>query len=224
MYSSATFSLPFCKTNKDYVIYWPTFVVVSICPNNFRPRRLVRRTTLPGTLAGSVSPAIGVSSSGSIVGGAGQQLTPSLEEVTDVRSGVLGQEEEGQTIPPGTETSEHSEPSEQSIDPLPLKENAQMRLGRPATIEVGERAIETVETKGGETVKQQHKDAQQQEPELALLPQCYSSPTADPSQGSWKKVDGGVGMSPTTGKHIGRCVGALRRTSLLAGTRVPLQS
>lgn len=73
-----------------------------------------------------------------------------------------------------------------------------------------EEAIEAVDPKSGETLQQGIDDTQLEEPELAFLPQCYSSPAADPSEGSWKKVGGGVKMSPTTGKHLWRCVSALR--------------
>ena len=31
------------------------------------------------------------------------------------------------------------------------------------------------------------------------VPRCYSSPEADPSQGEWLKVKGGVNESPATG-------------------------
>lgn len=34
------------------------------------------------------------------------------------------------------------------------------------------------------------------EPETLHLPQCYSSPSADPSKGAWAKCENGVNESP----------------------------
>ncbi|CAN0273303.1 unnamed protein product [Pylaiella littoralis] len=78
---------------------------------------------------------------------------------------------------------------------------------RLENIEVVEQAetlgekIDVAVTKSGETTSQGQEVAQVEESTLLL--QCYSSPAADPSEGSWKKVDGGVGMSPISPKHVG---------------------
>lgn len=35
------------------------------------------------------------------------------------------------------------------------------------------------------------------EPKATTLPQCYSSPAADPSEGSWRECEHGMDESPT---------------------------
>lgn len=196
---------------------------INYLTTNPSPSRPSRTVTPSKTHKGSASPAPRVSPSGSVVGDAGQNLAPSLEEGTDVRSGALGQEEGAQPTP-GTETPERSETSEQPLDSLPYNGNVksrdqpggngeQMRPGRTQTVEEGEQAeefqeeVEVVEEKSGETTQQENERAQLEGSDPALLPRCYSSPAADPSEGSWRKADEGLAKSPITGtRHIGRFV------------------
>lgn len=151
-----------------------------------------------GTHTASFSSAAGVLSPASIVSDVDQPLFL-LGRVNNVRSGASERENIEKHIPPGTEMPRSSRDKPEGSQPVSL--GLLQTIGEAIQSEELEEETEAVDPKSDEA-RQQGNEAQLEKRELALLLQCYSSTATDPSEGSWKKVDGGVAMSPVNSDYL----------------------